>query len=114
MKKDMKLNRILMILGFSADKIGFHYIIQAVEFLNKQKIHVNLSTVYEKVYKKNKKIATEYAVERNIRYAIESAYKRNPIFKKIYAKKPLNGEFLYDLVFNKDVFIDTIEKYCYL
>ena len=103
----MKLNKILIKIGISADKLGFNYIIDAVNFLRKQKIHTNVTTIYEQL-SKSKNVKSKFSVERAIRYAIEQAYKDNIILRKIYTTKPDNSAFLYDLVFNLDVFIDEI------
>ena len=105
----MKLNKILIKLGISADKLGFNYIIAAINFLTKQEIHTNTMTIYEELCKAEN-ARSKTAVERAIRCSIKQAYKNNIILQRIYTNIPDNSAFLYDLAFNLDVFIDEIEK----
>lgn len=103
----MKLNKILMKLGISADKLGFNYIIDIVEILKENKEHTNITNIY-KMLSKKENVASKFSVERAIRYSIKQAYKNSNILKKIYNVSPNNSAFLYDLAFNLDVFIDEI------
>ena len=56
------------------------------------------------IYKITENSTSPSAVERAIRHAITSSYKKNESFKKLYPKVPSNSEFLYDLIFNIDIF----------
>lgn len=106
--ENISIERILIKIGVSAHMKGFNYIITAYNFLKKQQIHTNTTTIYKYVANNNDNSISSYSVERAIRQCIISAYKKNNIFKKIYSEKPINAAFLYDLVFNEKVFIDVI------
>lgn len=104
--KNRKLRRILMKIGISANLQGNEYILQAVEIIKRQKIHTNMITIYEKLSNKNNK--TSFQIERAIRYAITKAYKEHIGLKEIYDQIPNNSVFIYDLVFNLDVFEEIL------
>jgi hypothetical protein len=108
MKNNIRLRKALIKIGISSNVLGYHYILKAVEILKKQKIHTNIGTIYEMIYKENNAIS-KGAVERAIRNAIKTSYKRGQILKRIYDIIPDNSVFLYDLVFN----IDIIERECF-
>lgn len=101
-KNNKEIRKVLMEIGISSNRCGYHYIIRAVEILKAQRIHTNLGTLYEIIGKENDK--GKSLIERDIRYAIQKAYEKSAKLKYIYAKKPNNSAFLYDLVFNFDIF----------
>ena len=103
-KQGFQLRLLLFKLGIYSNLQGYHYILKAVEILKKQKIHTKITTIYEMIYKKIENSTSPSAVERAIRHAITSSYKKNESFKKLYPKVPSNSEFLYDLIFNIDIF----------
>lgn len=103
-KQGFQLRLLLFKLGIYSNLQGYHYILKAVEILKKQKIHTNITTIYEMIYKKTENSTSPSAVERAIKHAITSSYKKNESFKKLYPKAPSNSEFLYDLIFNIDIF----------
>lgn len=103
-KQGFQLKLLLFKLGIYSNLQGYHYILKAVEILKKQKIHTKITTIYEMIYKKTENSTSPSAVERAIRHAITSSYKKNESFKKLYPKAPSNSEFLYDLIFNIDIF----------
>lgn len=103
-KQDFQLRLLLFKLGIYSNLQGYHYILKAVEILKKQKIHTKITTIYEMIYKRTENSTSPSAVERAIRHAITSSYKKNESFKKLYPKVPSNSEFLYDLIFNIDIF----------
>lgn len=103
-KQGFQLRLLLFKLGIYSNLQGYHYILKAVEILKKQKIHTKFTTIYEMIYKKTENSTSPSAVERAIRHAITSSYKKNESFKKLYPKAPSNSEFLYDLIFNIDIF----------
>lgn len=103
-KQGFQLRLLLFKLGIYSNLQGYHYILKAVEILRKQKIHIKITTIYEMIYKKIENSTSPSAVERAIRHAITSSYKKNESFKKLYPKTPSNSEFLYDLIFNIDIF----------
>ncbi len=106
--EDIDLRMILIKTGISSNLRGFYYILDAVNFIREQKIHTNMTTVYEVISKKYD--ATVCAIERAVRHAVKKSYKNSNILKDIYEDAPDNAEFLYDLVFNFDVFEQTIKK----
>lgn len=103
-KESFQLRLLLFKLGIYSNLQGYHYILKAVDILRKQKIHTKITTIYEMIYKKIENSTSPSAVERAIRHAITSSYKKNESFKKLYPKVPSNSEFLYDLIFNIDIF----------
>lgn len=107
-KKFFELRKVLLQLGISSNNIGFNYIIQAVNIIQKQRIHTAMSTIYSELANSNN--TTTYAAERAIRYAITKSYKKNKILQQIYNNKPDNASFLYDLAFNLDIFISVTKK----
>lgn len=103
-KQGFQLRLLLFKLGIYSNLQGYHYILKAVEILRKQKTHTKITTIYKMIYKKIENSTSPSAVERAIRHAITSSYKKNESFKKLYPKVPSNSEFLYDLIFNIDIF----------
>lgn len=103
-KQDFQLRLLLFKLGIYSNLQGYHYILKAVDILRKQKIHTKITTIYKMIYKRTENSISPSAVERAIRHAITSSYKKNESFKKLYPKVPSNSEFLYDLIFNIDIF----------
>lgn len=103
-KENFQLKLLLFKLGIYSNLQGYHYILKAVDILRKQKIHTKITTIYKMIYKRTENSTSPSAVERAIRHAITSSYKKNESFKKLYPKVPSNSEFLYDLIFNIDIF----------
>lgn len=103
-KQDFQLRLLLFKLGIYSNLQGYHYILKAVDILRKQKIHTKITTIYKMIYKRTENSTSPSAVERAIRHAITSSYKKNEKFQKLYPKAPSNSEFLYDLIFNIDIF----------
>ena len=102
--KDKELRELLIKIGISSNVKGFHYILDAVKILKKQQIHTKMITLYKLIGKKENN--RPCAVERAIRYSISRAYEDGKILKQIYYKSPDNSVFLYDLIFNFDIFQD--------
>lgn len=103
-KNNFQLKLLLFKLGIYSNLQGYHYILKAVDILKKQKTHTKITAIYKIIYKKMENSTSPSAVERAIRHAITSSYKKNENFKKLYPKAPSNSEFLYDLIFNIDIF----------
>lgn len=103
-KKNFQLKLLLFKLGIYSNLQGYHYILKAVDILKRQKTHTKITAIYKMIYKKIENSTSPSAVERAIRHAITSSYKKNENFKKLYPKVPSNSEFLYDLIFNIDIF----------
>lgn len=108
-KEEFKIRQMLLKMEISANALGHHYIIEAIKILRKQRIHTNTATLYKMIEKRlHAKSAT--AVERAIRYSIQSSWIKNSILTKVYFKKPVTSAFLYDLVFNFDIFLKAAEE----
>ena len=106
--ENKNIRKLLIKIGVSSNFKGFHYILEATNIIKKQKIHTSMTTIYEMIHKK---YGGDYAgIERAIRHAIGKAYKQNNVLKKLYSKIPDNSVFLYDLVFNFDIFLDIIKE----
>lgn len=103
-KNNFQLKLLLFKLGIYSNLQGYHYILKAVDILKRQKTHTKITAIYKMIYKKIEDSTSPSAVERAIRHAITSSYKKNENFKKLYPKAPSNSEFLYDLIFNIDIF----------
>lgn len=103
-KNNFQLKLLLFKLGIYSNLQGYHYILKAVDILKSQKTHTKITAIYKMIYKKIENSTSPSAVERAIRHAITSSYKKNENFKKLYPKVPSNSEFLYDLIFNIDIF----------
>lgn len=103
-KNNFQLKLLLFKLGIYSNLQGYHYILKAVDILKRQKTHTKITAIYNIIYKKIENSTSPSAVERAIRHAITSSYKKNENFKKLYPKAPSNSEFLYDLIFNIDIF----------
>lgn len=103
-KNNFQLKLLLFKLGIYSNLQGYHYILKAVDILKRQKTHTKITAIYKMIYKKIENSTSPLAVERAIRHAITSSYKKNENFKKLYPKAPSNSEFLYDLIFNIDIF----------
>lgn len=106
--ENINLRKLLMRIGISSNMNGFHYILEAVDIIEKQKIHTNMAHIYKMISKKYNNTCS--GAERAIRYALGKAYRENNILRKIYLTIPNNSVFLYDLVFNFDVFLNTIKE----
>ena len=100
--KNIKLRKILIKISISSNIQGFHYILAAIDILKNENKYMKMTTLYEKI--SNKYRNTPSAIERSIRYAINRAYHKNNILKNIYTSIPDNSNFLFDLVWNFDVF----------
>lgn len=101
-KEEIKMREMLMKMGISANLKGFRVILDAIEILKTQQIHTNITTIYDFIGKKEGSSSSD--IERAIRYSITRAYINGNILRKMYKRKPNNSAFLYDLVFNFDVF----------
>lgn len=108
-KEEFKIRQLLLKMDITANSLGHHYILEAIKILRKQKIHTNTITLYRMIEKRlHAKSAA--AVERAIRYSIQSSWIKNSILTKVYSKKPVTSAFLYDLVFNFDIFLKAAEE----
>lgn len=103
---NLELRKLLLKLGIHSNLEGYHYIIDAYEIISKQKIHTNVTTIYQMIADKVGKNAG--AVERGIRHSIQKCYK-NGRLNKIYYKLPDNSVLLYDLYFNFDVLVEELK-----
>ena len=108
MNNSCELRKLLMQIGISANLKGFNYIIEAIDLLRKQQIHTSLSTIYNYLAEKNYTFVCR--VERDIRTAIGNSYRNSETMKRLYPKKPNNSQFLFDLAFNIDIFINEIKE----
>ena len=99
--QNIELRKLLLKIGISSNIQGYHYIIRAVEIIEKQKIHTNITTIYEIISKEFG--TTSSRVERAIRHAIKKSYKSKCILNEIYGCIPDNSTLIYDLVFNFDI-----------
>lgn len=106
--ENINLRKLLIKIGISANVKGFHYILEAINILKEQKIHINITEIYKMISKKYDN--TPSAIERAIRHAIDKSYNENDMLKKIYLVKPDNSVLLYDLIFNFDIFASIINQ----
>lgn len=106
--EDIKIRQALLKIGISSHTKGYQFILEAIKTLKKQQIHTNIIDLYEMLSIKTD--STRSYVERGIRSAITTAYNRGTILSKVYNKKPVNAAFLYDMVFNFDIFLNEINK----
>lgn len=106
--EDINLRMLLIKIGISSNIKGFYYILDAVNFVKKQRIHTNMTTVYEILSKEHDTTAS--AVERGIRHAITKSHKNSNIIKNIYGIIPDNSAFIYDLALNFDIFEEIIKE----
>ena len=106
--EDIEIRQVLLRIGISYHTKGYQFILEAIKILRKQQIHTNIIDIYEMI--SNKTNSTKNYVERGIRSAITTAYKRGTVLSKIYNRKPVNAAFLYDMVFNFDIFLNEINK----
>ena len=102
------LRKILIKLGISSNVKAFYYILKSIEIVKKQQIHTNITTIYEMLSKNDEN--TQSGIERSIRNSITHSYKANRVMRRIYADKPKNANFIYDLAFNTDIFEKEIKK----
>lgn len=102
-----ELRKALLKLGISSNLKGYHYIIKAVEIIKKQKIHTNMTTIYNMIAKEEEN--TYSGVERSIRHSLQKSWEHG-MMKKIYNETPDNSAFIYDLYFNFDIIKDGIIK----
>ena len=93
--------RILLKLNISSNCESFDYILQAITLIYYD-YKIKVSDIYKIIGEKEKKKSG--AIERTIRYAIQKSFKKNKNIQEIYGGCPTNGAFLYDLLFNKDIF----------
>lgn len=108
-KEEIEIRQILLKMDITSNTLGYHYILEAIKILRKQGIHTNTITLYEIIEKRLHAKSTS-AVEKAIRYSIETSWTKNTILTKIYSKKPVVSAFLYDLVFNFDIFLKVAEE----
>lgn len=95
------IRKILLKLNISSNTESFDYILQALTLIYED-YQIKVSDIYKIIGKKeNKRSGT---VERAIRYAIQKSFKKNKNIQEIYGECPTNGAFLYDLLFNRDIF----------
>lgn len=106
--EDINLRMLLIKIGISSNLKGFYYILDAVNFVKKQRIHTNMTTVYEILSKRYN--TNPSAVERGIRHAITKSHKNSDIIKNIYGIIPDNSAFIYDLALNFDIFEEIIKE----
>ncbi len=106
--ENKNIRKLLIKIGISSNIKGFHYILEAIDIIKAQKMHTNMTTIYEIICKKYNN--TSSGVERAVRHSISKAYKKTDILKKIYINVPDNSVFLYDLVFNFDIFADIVKE----
>lgn len=107
MINNMELRKLLMNLGIHSNLEGYHFILAAIEILSKQKIHTNVTTIYQMIGKDMGKNPS--TIERGIRHTIQKCWK-NGLLNKIYHRIPNNSAFLYDLYFNFDVIKEEIDR----
>lgn len=105
---EKRLKKVLLRLGITSKLRGFHYILKAVELIKEERLHRNITEIYETVAEEFD--TNKFIVERSIRSAMQIAYNKKKTISEIYGYKPDNSSFLYDLVFNLDVFEDMCEK----
>ena len=96
------LRKLLFKIEITANMQGYHFILEAVEIIKSNKTKIKMMKLYEMIGKNNKK--SSCAVERAIRHSIEEAYKKSDILQNMYINQPTVSEFIYDLVFNFDLF----------
>lgn len=105
----MNYEEILLKLGITSKLKGYHYILESIKILKNQTRFQNIMFIYELVAKNYK---TNYlCIERNIRTCVISSYFRKNILHNIYGKKPDNKSFIYDLIYNKEIFEKEINRY---
>lgn len=104
---EIETRRLLLKIGISSNTLGYYYILEATKILKKQRIHTNIISVYEMICKRldGKSLS---AVERCMRYALQTAYKKDNELSEVYSECPTPAAFLYDLAFNLDVFLKVI------
>ena len=100
--ENIELRKLLMKIGIYSNIKGFHYILEAVNIIKNQGTHISMMNVYKMIHEKYNN--TPSAIERAMRHAIGKAYNENDVLKNIYSNVPDNSAFLYDLVFNFDIF----------
>ena len=71
---NMELRKLLMNLGIYSNLEGYHFVLAALEILSKQKIHTNVTTVYQMIGKDIEKNPS--AIERGIRHTILKCWKK--------------------------------------
>ena len=103
-----RTRKLLLNLGINSSMRGFKYILMILPMLE-TKNKITMGEIYHNVYKR-KEAKSPFDVERGIRYAIEKSYKTKKILNKIYGRTPKVTEFLYDLVYNIDIFEEEIKN----
>ena len=100
--------KLLMLSGVSANLKGYHFILKALEILDKQGF-MNMESIYKNILKEMPNI-TRNSIERSIRYTFEKMYKENDFIKNNYLKKPSPTNFLYDIYYNADNLTRILDK----
>ena len=96
------IRKILLKLNISSNTESFDYILQALTLIYED-YQIKVSDIYKIIGKKENKKSG--AVEKAIRYTIQKSFKKNKNIQEIYGECPTNGAFLYDLLFNRDIYI---------
>ncbi len=104
----MEIDKILIQIGISSNKLGFYYIKECINLLKNE--NMKMYKIYETIALKSNTNKTPSSIERAIRYVISYSFKVSPVLKKIYNRIPNNSEFLYDLLNIPNIFIDTINE----
>lgn len=105
-KDEYRIRKVLLKLGISSNLRGYKYILIILPMLEKKDI--TMGKIYQNVYK-TEEAKSPSDVERGVRYAIEKSFKTRKLLEKIYGKQPTVTEFLYDLIYNIDVFEEELK-----
>ena len=105
-RDDYRIRRVLLKLGISSNLKGYKYILTILPILQENKI--TMGKAYKEIYKKEQAKSVS-DVERGIRYSIEKSYKTRKLLKNIYGRQPKVKEFLYDLIYNIDIFEEELK-----
>ena len=108
--ENIDLRKLLIKIGISSNIKGFHYILEAVNIVKSQEEHIKIMKVYKMIHNKYENDTNISTIERAIRHAIRIAYQQNDLLKSIYSTIPNSSAFIYDLVFNFDIFMSILEK----
>ena len=96
------IRKILLKLNISSNTESFDYILQALTLIYED-YQIKVSDIYKIIGEKEKKKSG--AIERAIRSTVQKSFKKNKNIQEIYGECPTNGAFLYDLLFNRDIYI---------
>ena len=107
-KEEYRVRKVLLKLGISSNLRGYKYILTILPMLETRN-KITMGEVYKNVYKKDK-AKSLCDIERGVRHAIEKAYKSRPLLKNIYGRQPRVKEFLYDLLYNIDIFEEELKE----